>query len=380
MNAPQSEKKTKIMYLITKGNFGGAQKYVFELAESLPKDQFEVSVVYGSGTALKEHCEVVGIPTHHIARLGRDISFFDEFRVLFDLIKLFRKERPDVIHVNSSKIGGIGSVAGRIARIPKIIFTAHGWAFKENRSVLAKTAMWFLSYLTALFAKTIITVSKDDFDRAQKFIGCRNKTTLIHIGVQEFTLLNKQEAQNVVASHTTLPEHFWDGTILLNIAELTKNKGLIYGIDALTHLPNTYKYLIISDGEDLDILTEHIKNKGLEKRVVLAGRIEMARTLLPLADIFLFPSIKEGLPYTLIEAGFAKVPVISTRVGGIPEIVTHEVSGLLVSPKSSKSLAHAIEKMTPEKRTEYAHALHTHTTQTFSFNEMLTKTKALYTN
>jgi len=368
------------MYLITKGNFGGAQKYVFELAHALPKDQFDVSVAYGSGTALKERCEAAEIPTHHIKRLGRDISFFDEFRVLFDLIKLFRKERPDIIHVNSSKIGGLGSLAGRIAGIPKIIFTAHGWAFKEDRSFFVKQAIWLLSYITCILAHNVIVVSNDDQNKAHHFWGTRSKIITIPIGIHSFDVFSKKHALSILEkdSTTPIPQNFWNGTILINIAELTKNKGLIYALEALTHLPSNYKYLLIGDGEDKATLTTYISDNNLENRVVLAGRIEDARALFSLADIMLFSSLKEGLPYTLIEAGFAKVPVISTRVGGIPEIISHEKTGILVSPKSSKSLAHAVTQLTPEKRDRLSTALQTHVKEKFSFAQMLTKTLSLY--
>src|SRR5688572_22606349 len=115
--------KKKILYIITKSNWGGAQKYVHDLATGLPKEQFDVAVAFGHASpeatqakrgtgSLKERLDVAGIRTISIPRLGRDIQLIDESAVFFSLVKLIRNEKPDVIHLNSPKIGGLGALAG----------------------------------------------------------------------------------------------------------------------------------------------------------------------------------------------------------------------------------------------------------------------------
>src|SRR3989344_3443882 len=137
-------KRQKIIFVITKGNFGGAQRYVFDLASHLDTEHFDVAVAVGEGTTLKEKLQMNGIRVISLPNLQRDIALFADVKTLFALFFLFRRERPDVIHLNSSKAGGLGSLAFRCFQFLnfltaksyklKAIFTVHGFAFYENRS------------------------------------------------------------------------------------------------------------------------------------------------------------------------------------------------------------------------------------------------------
>ncbi len=114
--------KTKILYVITKGNFGGAQRYVFDLATHF-KEDCEVAVALGAGETLERKLTEKNVRTIKIPDLSRDVSLISDIKSFFFLIRVFQKERPDVVHLNSTKIGALGALAARIAGIQKIIFT-----------------------------------------------------------------------------------------------------------------------------------------------------------------------------------------------------------------------------------------------------------------
>ena len=137
-------KKHKVLIVITKSNWGGAQKYVFDLATNLSRDKFDVRVIFGGHGILAEKLEEAGITTISIPELGRDVSILKDIKVFFKLWSIFKKQKAEIVHVNSSKIGGIGALAGRLSGAKKIVFTAHGWAFNENRSSLSKNIIKFL--------------------------------------------------------------------------------------------------------------------------------------------------------------------------------------------------------------------------------------------
>src|SRR3989338_9863030 len=133
------ERKRKILYVITKGNWGGSQRYLFDMATSLPKNKFDVKVAIGEGGLLKERLLENGIKVISIPALQRDISVMKEIRSFVSLYKIFRTSpRPDVVHLNSSKASALGALAARIAGVPRIVFTAHGWPFKEDRPWVIK--------------------------------------------------------------------------------------------------------------------------------------------------------------------------------------------------------------------------------------------------
>lgn len=339
----------KILYVITKSNWGGAQTYVYNMATNMV--DFEVVVALGGDGELKRKLEEKGIKTIQINKLGRNINFFGDLYVFFKLISIFRRERPDIIHLNSSKIGGVGSLAGRLTGIKNIIFTAHGWAFKEDRFFISKLIIKFFSWLTVLFSHKIIVLSK--YERSIT-PGNKDKVKIIYNGVKDIDFLDRETAREKFPNIPT--DKKWIGVI----AELHKNKGLKYLAKAL---PENYSLIIIGEGEE--------KIKG--SNIYLVGNIPEAYKYLKAFDIFVLPSVKEGLPYTIIEAGLAELPVLSTTVGGIPEIITQD-SGILVQPKNTEEL----RKNIPLLKIEHGINLRKRILENFTFEEMLEKTKRLY--
>jgi len=162
METMETNKKTKILYLITKSNWGGAGRYVYDLTTSLPEDKFDVVVALGGEGLLKQRLEEKGVRVITVKSLERNVSILKEFSALFELYSLFEKERPDVVHLNSSKAGGLGAFAARLSGIPRIVFTAHGWAFGEKRFLLHQWLIWMASLATQVFSHVTIAVSTYD--------------------------------------------------------------------------------------------------------------------------------------------------------------------------------------------------------------------------
>lgn len=382
----QTKSKVKILYVITKSNWGGAQKYVYNLATSLPEN-FDVAVALGGEGPLKTKLAEAGIRVIPLPWLSRDVNPIADLLVFQKLISLFKKERPDIIHVNSSKIGGLGAFAGRIAKVPKIIFTAHGWAFREDRPEFQKIIIRFLSWLTILFSHVVITVSKRDESEGLAMPFAKKKIILINNGIEEPDFLPKETARKMIIEQGGISiaglsemtdETLWLGTI----GELHKNKGHIYAIEALAswNPPHGFLFFIIGEGEERKHLEERIKKLNLTSKVILLGKKENASDLLHAFDIFLFPSTKEGLPYAILEAGLAKLPVVASAVGGIPEIIDDMETGILVRPKSSEEIAKAFDYFENHqiKIKALGQKLFTKVKKNFSFKKMLRETEEVY--
>ncbi len=368
----------KILYLVTKSTpFGGAQRYVYELATALPKDNFNATVAFGGKGVLADMLRNAGIPTMSIPHLERDVSFMKEVRAFFFLIQLFRTEHPDIVHLNSSKAGGLGALSARIAGVKKIIFTAHGWPHQEKRPFLQKFLIYISSWVTVLLAHETIVVSQKDLKTAPALFK-KKSVRLIHNGVRPFTLTSRDDARDNISKAVgkLVPsDALWVGTI----SELTRNKGLDTAIRAIAKVPDL-SFIIVGAGEErgqLELLAADLK---IHERVYFAGFIPDARRLLKAFDIYTLTSQKEGLPYALLEAGLAGLPVIASGVGGIPDIVQNEVSGLLVKRGSVEQVATALQRLkdNPELRQKYAGKLNKHVSENFTFEKMLRETEALY--
>ena len=302
--------RKKILYVITKSNWGGAQRYVYDLATALKSD-FDVSVAFGQEGLLAKKLREVSIPIFPIKALERDISLSGDVKSFFELLRLFRVERPDIVHLNSSKAGGVGALAARLAGIPRIIFTAHGWPFWEQRNPFSRGLIYLFSWLTALLAHKVIVVSDYDLSVAKKMPFVGHKTIRIYNGI---------DLNPVLGSADVVRHSFPSGVrITGTIGELTKNKNQVALIEQAKNNPEMH-VAIVGEGEDRLYLMKKIEAYALRDRVKLFGFMP-ANEVLRGFDVFALPSIKEGLPYVLLEAKAAGLPMVANRVGGVGEIL-----------------------------------------------------------
>ncbi len=295
--------KKKVTYVITKSNWGGAQRYVFDLATNLPKEQFDVSVVLGGDGVLAKKLQHEKTTIYRSLSMQRDVSVLADIKSFFELYRLFKRERPDVVHLNSSKAGGIGALAARLAGIKKIIFTVHGLPEDEPRGALSRLLIKIATRLTFVLCDTVITVSQENQRRVRGSVLIYNGIAPIQFGSGE----NIRRAFPAGAKIT--------GTI----GELTKNKNQIVLIEQAKNNPHMY-VAIVGEGEDRTMLEAKIAKYGLVSQVKLFGFLPASEALKGF-DTFALPSLKEGLPYVLLEAKQAGLPIVANRVGGVGEIL-----------------------------------------------------------
>lgn len=369
--------KRKILYCITKSNWGGAQRYVFDLAMGVDRSRFHVEVLLGGSGMLRDKLVDSGIPVIELPQLERDIKFTRDAKIFLQLFRLFRKKRPDVVHLNSSKIGALGAIAARLAGVPTIIFTAHGWAFNENRPDSAKGLLMVIYWITFLFCTKVIAVSEGLRSDVRQYPFVQKKFTVIHNGVPHVVFKDKSQARALLAPNAPDGAH-WIGTI----SELHHIKGLDYAIRAIGIITQKHNviFVIIGEGEERARLEALVQELKLEERVFFAGHVADAATYLKAFDTFTLTSLSEGLCYAVIEAGSAEIPVVASRVGGIPEVVDGVNSGILIWPKHVKEIVHAVEFLlaNPEKAQLFAETLKKAVDTKFSIEKMVNETTVLY--
>lgn len=371
----------KILFLITKSNYGGAQKYVYELATAAKAAGFAVVVAAGGtggagATAglLLEMIVKADIDARHITYFQRNMSPFDDVRALFEVWKLLRLERPDILHVTSSKAGGIGAFAGRLVGIKKIIFTSHGLTVDEVwRPRWQRILIYLGTWLTLRLAHHSIMISNETYERARALPGMEERVTLIQNGIAPIQFLERKVARAKLAPLLP-PTTLWVG----GIGELHPNKNWVMAIIAMTSLKKHVHLFIIGEGQERTTLERIIVHHHLEDRVHLLGFLD-APQYLKAFDIFLLPSLKEGLPYVLLEAGLAELPTIASDLPGNRDIITSGETGLLIAP-TPPLLATTLEMLSRDdgmrRRLGYAHK--EFVTEHFSIKRMCEQTFALY--
>jgi len=309
--------KKKILFAITKSNWGGAQRYVYDLATGVPRDQFETAVAVGGSGALVEKLAASGVTVLPLAGLQRDLSATADVGGFLALYRAIKKYRPDVIHLNSSKVGVLGALAARLLRVPRIVFTVHGWPFEEQRNMLWRVMAFLGSWGTALFSHSVIVISTKDLRIGRRLPFCGRKMRLIFNGI-DFSM--------PFSSGEQIRNAFPRGVhITGTVGELTQNKNHISLIEQVKNDPRLF-LAIVGEGEERARLERKIQEYDLTGRVKLFGFLPASEVMKGF-DTFTLPSKKEGLPYVLLEAKAAGLPIVANRVGGVNDVVDAQDMG-----------------------------------------------------
>jgi len=310
--------KKKILFLVTQSEFGGAQHFIYTLVNNL-KD-YQIMVVAGKEgddeNGLLFKLEKNRINTRHLKYLRRGINPFFDFLGFFEIKKLMNKEKPDILFLCSSKAGFLGSLAGRLIKIPKIIYRIGGWTFNDPWPNWKKKLYIWIEKHTAKFKDYIINNAESDRQQAIK-LGIKPKKEILTIyngiDVDKTEFLNKEEARKAIHLENS---DFVVGTI----ANDYPTKGLKYLKEVIKDFKNI-KFEIIGKGNKF---------------------IPGASKYLKAFNIFVLPSVKEGFPWVVLEAMSAEIPVIATRVGAISEIIENNQNGIIVDSQNSEQIKNAI--------------------------------------
>ncbi len=336
--------KKKVLFIITKSNWGGAQRYVYDIVTNLDKTAYEPVVALGGDGVLitmLEHAGVRVIPLDTLKNSAGLKNVITNTKHLFHIIK---NEKPDIVHLNSSVAGFLGALAGRLARVPRIIFTAHGWAFNEDRPWWQRLIIKSFHYLTVLMSHKTIAVSRAIVTQ-MNWPKAPSKMMVINPGRTIGVMYSREEARVHLTEMFPAITPYYKDTWLLCIAELHPIKRHTVLFDAVRRLTAVYptiRLMCIGDGKEEAKLKSWITRHGMEEHIFLLGSIHEAARYLKAADIFVLASTSESYGYVIHEAGLAHVPVVATNVGGIPDIVKHEEEGILVMPNSPTALAAGI--------------------------------------
>lgn len=325
------------------------------------------------GKLREESIRVISIPG-----FGRDIDMFGDAYRLWFILKTIWHEKPHTFHINSAKMGGAGIFVGRLLGVPRIIFTGHGWAFSETwRPAWQKTLIKFFSWMTVVSTHFTICVSEKTRQDITHWPFIKNKLVVIRNGINTFDQKPRNE------SRQKLVPNIGNNTLLVgSTSELHKIKGLDVLLTAWKKFVDRNKahLVLIGTGDEKNRLESMVQKLGIESSVTLTGYVDEARSHLSALDIFVMPSRSENLPYSILEAGLARLPVVASRVGGIPEIIETGHNGILVDKEDPEALSSSLLLLSEDTglRERLGRALEETVRSKFSVEKMAHDTMSLY--
>lgn len=361
----------RIVYVITRADeVGGAQVHVRDLATAVRAAGHEVTVLAGSTGVLAEQLARQGLPLRVAPDLVRPIAPRRDLAALRQLHALLEESRPDLVTVHSSKAGWLGRVAARRRRLP-VIFTAHGWAFTEGVPRAQGALYGLAERLAAPLADHIITVS--EYDRAlalERRIAPPHKITCIHNGVHDISLSLPGAGARAPGPVRIL--------MLGRFSAQKDHPGLLRALAGLP--PGSWVLDLAGEGPDQARIAGLAAELKIAPYVHVLGPRDDVADLLRRSDIYALISHWEGLPYSILEAMSAGLPVVASDVGGVREAVLDGVSGILVPRGDGAALRAALAGLIgdPAHRERLGTAGRRRYETAFRFETMLARTIDLY--
>ncbi len=323
-----------VLIVSTNADRAGAPTHVRDLVMAM-KERFRFVVVFGENGPIRDFLAEHGIETHVTPGLRSAISPLKDLRVIGELRAHIRAARPDLIHVHSSKASLVGRVAGRLEDVP-VIYTVHGWGFGAGRPALRSFMVWASERLTRGLVAKYLAVSEADDRDGRRALGLKADRI--------------QAVPNAVVDDAPRADpRAAGGFIMVARADVAEDhqKDHRTALRAFARVRTSMRFAFVGGGTDDPAfinLARDWAGPAADRVDLLGGRSDVG-SLLAGSSAFVLASRYEGLPLSILEAMRGGLPIIASRVGGVPELVVDGVTGRLVPPGDPESLAAAMQEL-----------------------------------
>ncbi len=339
----------KILRIIARLNVGGPAIHVSLLSAGLNHGRYHTTLVAGS---IGEHegdmsylAASYGVQPVFLPELGREIGWKNDVRALKQLMRLMRREKPDIVHTHTAKAGTLGRLAAMAAGVPVKVHTFHGHVFHSYFSPRKTRIFLAIERFLARRTDRIIVLSEQQAHEIADVyqVAPREKLSIIPLGFDLDGFLSAEQHRGKLRAELGLPS---DALIVSIVGRLVpvKNHRLFFEMArrVAAELPHAY-FVIVGDGELRSALEEEAASLG-DRAHFLGWRRDLP-VIYADSDVVALTSVNEGTPVALIEAMASGTPVVATRVGGVPDIVYNGETGIVVEPHNADALTAAVREL-----------------------------------
>ena len=354
--------KVKILLVVTNADLAGAPIHVRDLALRLQECGHKVHVVFGENGPIREQLQAKGIATDCVPTMRSNISPRQDIYSFLALSKIVRSVKPDLLHLHSSKAGLIGRLVAWRFKLPAV-YTVHGWGFGSGRRKHVAFFAWFTELLCRHLTSRYIAVSNAD---------CLMGLSQLKIQPSRIqTIYNGSR-------FTPEPSKTAEGRlVLIMVARNDHPKDYQTLFEALSRC-NFDEALLVGNGTNTPEFIAQAKNTIGAKinKVAFLGARNDIEQLITKANVMVLSSHFEGLPISLIEGLSKGLVLLGSHVGGVPELIKHDVNGWLFDPRDSETLAKQINTLyqDPELLKRMGNASLQHFKTHFELDDMIQKT------
>jgi glycosyltransferase involved in cell wall biosynthesis len=368
--------KIRVLQLIDQLGDAGAEQLLYTFAAGLDRSRFDLHVC-----ALRPWPHPKIVPA--LRELGFPVTELDQHHaydlpVLRALVNYIRLEKIDIIHTHLLASDVMGRLAGFITRCP-VVSTIHNGRIDLDKD--PRHQQFMERWSARLWCRRLIVVSTLLRDEVAAWFGLpRSKVLAIPNGIDTARFRPPPGFDPSTIKRELLGG---DYRMVANVARLVPQKGQHYLIEAAARLASTHpdvRFVLVGHGPLGDELMEQARTEGIADKVVITGPRSDVPQILAASDVFVLSSLWEGMPLSLLEAMAAGCPAIATDVGGVREVLRHDVTGLLVPRADSDALAAAIAQSLdhPERARQRASSAQALTLREYDKSTMIRKWEAVY--
>ena len=378
--------RPRVAHVITRLIVGGAQENTLaSVVELRRRGRYDADLIlgptYGPEGSLVPSALDQGVEPQLVPSLRREVNPLLDSIALAKLVGMFRRGGFDLVHTHSSKAGVLGRLAARLAGVPVVVHTVHGWGFNDRQRPLVNRSFTALERWCARFTDALVTVTPRDTDVGlSRGIGEPALYTTIRSGIDLARFGSPQRSREEMRAELGLAGHH---RVAVSVMRLVPQKAPLDLIDGagrlLADLPDA-RILIVGDGPLRALVEDRCRALGLGNRIVFTGLRSDVPELLAAADVLVLASLWEGLPRVIPQAMAAGLPVVATAVAGNAEAVADGVTGVLVPPRDPAALASALSVLLADPaRSRAMGAAARARVDEFSVHRMVDDIEALYT-
>ena len=314
--------------------WGGVEQFIDSLARHFAATGVPVVVIVLFDGPLRSRLERAGIPVY-VPKAGRYSP-----QSIMQIAGVLRQHRITVVHTHGYKATIVGAIAARLANA-RLVRTEHG-RLEPGRG-LGQLKMRFNTGMEALvsrYAADAVVFVSHDVKSHSRSVGAKALQRVVYNGLEP---LKVSAPAHALDGFDAGPGRFNIG-IIGRLVEVKGHAFLLRALKQLRHLPDLRLY-VFGEGPLENECRALCAAASLESTVRFMGFKDNVTDYLKHLDLLVMPSLHEGLPFTLLEAMYQRVPVLASRVGGLAEVIRHDISGILVAPGDERSLATAIERL-----------------------------------
>jgi len=343
-------KKIRVLHPITRLIIGGAQENTLLTAQLLDKNEWEVDVISGPQTgpegSLIETAYEKGIPLTLEPTLVREVNPVKDILAVFRLARLIKRGGYTIVHTHSSKAGIVGRWAAKLAGVPVIVHTVHGWAHHDRQHWLTRAYYILMEKVTLPITDKLIVVSALNIEKGlQDGIGKLDDYVVIRSGIELDRFGQPQVPRDEMRKRLGIP---LDAPVIGSVTRLSPQKAPLDFVRAAGLVakarPDAY-FVMVGDGgmrPEVEALAAEV---GIKDHLILTGLRRDVPELMATFDIFALSSLWEGLPRVLPQAMATGLPLVATATDGSVEAVVDGVNGLLVPPGEPEKLGQALLRL-----------------------------------